>query len=184
MHAMMLKEIGKSLEYVEIPTPKPSATEILVKISACGICRTDLHVVDGELKHPKLPLIPGHQIVGKVVKCGNEVHNIEIGQRVGIPWLGKTDGCCDFCLHHQENLCDNAQFTGYQIDGGFAEYCVAESFLLPNSKTNTQMFKQPLYCCGFIGYRAYRKTQDAKRIGLYGFRVLHILLFKWLVIKS
>lgn len=125
MHAMLMKNSHEKLIYTQIEKPTPSAYQILIKVTACGICRTDLHVVDGELKYPKLPLVPGHQIVGVIEALGEEVHSFTLGQRIGVPWLGGSCGVCQFCLTARENLCDEAQFTGYQIDGGFAEYCVA-----------------------------------------------------------
>jgi alcohol dehydrogenase, propanol-preferring len=130
------------LEYVDIPKPKPSKNEILVKISACSVCRTDLHVVDGDLKNPKLPLIPGHQIVGRITELGQAVQDLKVGMRVGIPWLGSSCGHCHFCLTKPENLCYEARFTGYQINGGFAEYCVADShfcFPIPNEYPDLQV---------------------------------------------
>ena len=178
MHAMQLIKIGSPLEYVDIPIPKPSKNEIQIKIAACGICRTDLHVVDGELKNPKLPLIPGHQIVGTITELGQEVRHLKIGMRIGVPWLGSACGKCNFCLKNQENLCDEARFTGYQINGGFAEYCVANSrfcFPMPEGYLDTQA--APLLCAGLIGYRAYKKLGDAQRIGLYGFgAAAHIMI--------
>ena len=178
MHAMQLTRIGSPLEYVDIPIPKPDKNEILVKVTACGICRTDLHVVDGELKNPQLPLIPGHQIVGRITELGPEVRNWKIGMRVGIPWLGSSCGKCHFCLKKQENLCEEARFTGYQMNGGFAEYCVANAqacFLIPENYRDIQA--APLLCAGLIGYRAYKKAGDAQRIGLYGFgAAAHIMI--------
>jgi alcohol dehydrogenase, propanol-preferring len=178
MHAMQLKQIGKPLEYVELPLPKPEPHEILVKVLACGICRTDLHVVDGDLKNPSLPITPGHQVVGKIESLGSEVKNFPIGERIGIPWLGGSCGHCDFCIAHQENLCDHAVFTGYQKNGGFAEYCVADSrFCFPIPENYPDIQAAPLLCAGLIGYRAYKKAENAKRIGLYGFgAAAHIVI--------
>jgi alcohol dehydrogenase, propanol-preferring len=170
MFAMQLTQVGSLLKCVDIPIPQSHENEILVKVTACGICRTDLHVVDGELKNPQLPLIPGHQIVGRIAELGQGVQNWKLGMRVGIPWLGSSCGHCDFCLKNQENLCEEARFTGYQINGGFAEYCVANAnacFPIPDGYADTQA--APLLCAGLIGYRAYKKAGDAKRIGLYGF---------------
>lgn len=170
MHAMMLLNTGQPLQYLDIPQPQPDDNQLLIKISACGICRTDLHVVDGELKQPKLPLIPGHQIVGKIIALGKNVTNFKIGQRIGVPWLGKSCGQCDFCHSQRENLCDYAQFTGYQINGGFAEYCVADArfcFLIPDNYNDIEA--APLLCAGLIGYRAWRKTEKIKKLGLFGF---------------
>ncbi|HVV67927.1 MAG TPA: zinc-dependent alcohol dehydrogenase family protein [Gammaproteobacteria bacterium] len=178
MHAMQLKQIGKPLEYVELPIPKPEPHEILVKVLACGICRTDLHVIDGDLKNPLLPIIPGHQVLGKIESLGTDVKNFKIGERVGIPWLGGSCGHCDFCLTHQENLCDSAIFTGYQKNGGFAEYCTADShFCFPIPENYPDIQAAPLLCAGLIGYRAYKKAENAKRIGLYGFgAAAHIVI--------
>lgn len=178
MHAMVLRGIGEKLHYQEVKKPQPQPDEILIKINACGICRTDLHVVDGELKYPKLPLIPGHQIIGIVEQLGSNVNNFKIGQRIGVPWLGGSCGSCRFCLSGRENLCDEAIFTGYQRDGGFAEYCVADHrfcFTLPKNYSETQA--APLFCAGLIGYRALAKTGQAEHLGLYGFgAAAHILI--------
>lgn len=177
MRAMVLDKIGKPLELKVVPDPIPKDDEILVKVQACGICRTDLHVVDGELTEPKLPLIPGHQIVGTVVGKGKNVVSLDINDRVGIPWLGYSCGTCEFCRSGRENLCDFAKYTGYQIDGGFAEYCVAHAnYCFPIPKNYSHNQAAPLLCAGLIGYRAYRKLQDAKQIGIYGFgAAAHIL---------
>lgn len=178
MHAMMLLQIGQPLQYSEVPRPEPDYNEVQIKIDACGICRTDLHVVDGELKHPKLPLIPGHQIVGKISALGKKVTGFNLGQRVGVPWLGKSCGYCDFCHSQQENLCNNALFTGYQINGGFAEYCVADArycFAIPKNYSDIEA--APLLCAGLIGYRAWHKTENAKKLGLFGFgAAAHIVI--------
>lgn len=178
MQTMQLKQIGKPLESVELPIPKPKSHEILVKVLSCGICRTDLHVVDGDLKNPALPIIPGHQVVGRIESFGSEVKNFKVGDRIGIPWLGGSCGHCDFCIAHQENLCDQAIFTGYQKNGGFAEYCVADSrFCFPIPKDYPDIQAAPLLCAGLIGYRAYKKAERAKRIGLYGFgAAAHIVI--------
>ena len=170
MRAMLMEHQNENLRYVELPVPQPKTNEVLIKITACGICRTDLHVLDGDLKQPKLPLIPGHQIVGKISQLGKKVKNLYIGQRVGVSWLGSSCGHCDYCQSAQENLCDAASFTGYQQDGGFAEYCVANSrfcFPLPNNYPDIQA--APLLCAGLIGYRTLVKTGKARRLGLYGF---------------
>jgi propanol-preferring alcohol dehydrogenase len=173
-----MDHIGEKLQYVKVPIPSPQENDVLIKIHVCGICRTDLHVVDGDLKQPKLPVIPGHQIVGKIVKLGNAVSKFHVGQRVGVPWLGSSCAHCAYCLSGHENLCDFPGFTGYQIDGGFAEYCVADArfcFLLPEDYLDEQA--APLLCAGLIGYRALRKTTTAKRIGIYGFgAAAHILI--------
>lgn len=178
MRAMILKHQGKELQSIQVPIPVPRENEILIKVHACGICRTDLHVVDGDLKQPKLPVIPGHQIVGEVVKLGNAVSEFHMGQRVGVPWLGGSCDHCSYCLSGRENLCDFPRFTGYQIDGGFAEYCVADArfcFLLPEDFSDVQV--APLLCAGLIGYRALKKAADAKRLGIYGFgAAAHILV--------
>ena len=178
MRAMLMEHQNETLHYVELPIPQPAINEVLIKITACGICRTDLHVIDGDLKHPKLPLIPGHQIVGKISQLGQRVKNLQVGQRVGVPWLGSSCGHCYYCQSAHENLCDEASFTGYQRDGGFAEYCVANShfcFPLPDNYPDIQA--APLLCAGLIGYRALVKAGEAKRLGLYGFgAAAHIVI--------
>lgn len=178
MRAMLMEKPGSPLKYSVLAKPHPSKNEILIKITACGICRTDLHVVDGELKNPKLPVIPGHQIVGSIEEMGTSVTHFAIGQQVGVPWLGRSCGTCDFCLTGRENLCDKALFTGYQIDGGFAEYCVADyrfCFPIPDAYSDYQA--APLFCAGLIGYRALLKTGSAKHLGLYGFgAAAHIII--------
>ncbi|WP_058476257.1 zinc-dependent alcohol dehydrogenase family protein [Legionella steigerwaltii] len=178
MHAMVLEKSGQKLIYKNVKKPAPQKNEVLVKVNACGICRTDLHVMDGELKNPKLPLIPGHQVVGTIEKIGSSVTNFVIGQRIGIPWLGGSCEACQFCLSGRENLCDQARFTGYQIDGGFAEYCVANHrfcFPIPDGYADYQA--APLFCAGLIGYRALLKTNSAEHLGLYGFgAAAHILI--------
>lgn len=177
MYAMLMKNSNEKLHYTQIEKPSPSPNQILIKVTACGICRTDLHVVDGELQHPKLPLVPGHQITGVIEAMGAEVKSFTIGQRIGVPWLGGSCEMCQFCLTGRENLCDQAQFTGYQIDGGFAEYCVANHrfcFPIPDGYSDFQA--APLFCAGLIGYRALLKAMDAKYLGLYGFgSAAHIL---------
>ncbi len=178
MHAMVMEKSGQKLIYKEVKKPEPQENQVLIKVHTCGICRTDLHVVDGELNNPKLPLIPGHQIVGTVEKVGSMNTNFAIGQRIGVPWLGGSCEKCSFCLSGRENLCDHAQFTGYQIDGGFAEYCVANlrfCFPIPDGYSDDQA--APLFCAGLIGYRALLKTNNAKHLGLYGFgAAAHILI--------
>jgi propanol-preferring alcohol dehydrogenase len=150
----------------------------LLRVLACGICRTDLHVVDGELREPRLPLVPGHQIVGEVVACGARVAGFAAGERIGVPWLGGSCGDCDFCRAGEENLCDGAVYTGYQVDGGFAQYCVADArycFAIPPGFDAVQA--APLLCAGLIGYRSYRPARAARRIGFYGFgAAAHILV--------
>ncbi len=170
MRAMVLEKPGTLLELQEIADPAPRPGEVLVKVAACGVCRTDLHVVDGELTEPKLPIIPGHEIVGRIEAIGSGVTSFRIGERVGIPWLGHTCGRCPYCASGRENLCDAPRFTGYQIDGGYAEYAVAEAaycFPLPESYSDTAA--APLLCAGLIGYRSLRMAGDATRLGIYGF---------------
>jgi propanol-preferring alcohol dehydrogenase len=170
MRAMVLEKIGAPLVLRNVPEPKPGRVQLLVRVSACGVCRTDLHIVDNELPNPKLPLILGHQIVGRVEKIGESVKGFAIGDRVGIPWLGWTDGECVYCRSNRENLCDKAKFTGYTIDGGYAELMVADvryCFHLPNEYDDVDV--APLLCAGMLGYSSYRKTGDAKRLGIYGF---------------
>lgn len=170
MYAMLMTEQGRKLNYVELPIPQPSSHEVLIKVHACGICRTDLHVLDGDLKEPTLPLIPGHQIVGTIKGLGKSAHEYQLGQRVGVPWLGESCQHCHYCLSYRENLCDTARFTGYQVNGGFAEYCVADSrFCFPIPENYPDIQAAPLLCAGLIGYRTLSKAPDAKRIGLYGF---------------
>ena len=171
MRAMVLDKPRHPLQLRDVEKPRPARGELLVRIVTCAVCRTDLHVVDGELPDPKLPLVPGHQIVGYVEEIGEEVDSkFKVGDRVGIPWLGWTDGECAFCRSHRENLCDRARFTGYTIDGGYAEFTVADSrfcFHLPERYNDVEV--APLLCAGLIGYRSYRKTGDARRLGIYGF---------------
>jgi len=178
MRAMVLDRPKQPLQARDVPKPKPGRGQLLVRVNSCAVCRTDLHVVDGELPNPKLPLIMGHQIVGRVEEVGapadfkSEISNqkFAIGDRVGIPWLGWTDGECAYCRSNRENLCDNARFTGYTIDGGYAEFTVADvryCFHLPDRYNDVEV--APLLCAGLIGYRSYRKTGDARRLGFYGF---------------
>src|SRR5215475_6553936 len=170
MRAMVLNEPKRPLELRDVPKPKPGRGQLLVRVNTCAVCRTDLHVVDGELPDPKLPLILGHQIVGQVEEIGGENSNFAIGDRVGIPWLGWTDGNCAYCRSGRENLCDNARFTGYTLDGGYAEFTVADArycFHLPERYDDVEV--APLLCAGLIGYRTYRKAGDARRLGIYGF---------------
>jgi propanol-preferring alcohol dehydrogenase len=170
MRATILDSPGKALRAADVPAPTPEAEQVLIQVRACGVCRTDLHVVDGELKDPKLPLIPGHQIVGTVVEIGERVDRFAVGDRVGVPWLGSTDNSCRYCLSGRENLCDDARFTGYQIDGGYAEYAVADHrFCFPIPDGSPDLQTAPLLCAGFIGYRSLRMTGDAEKVGLYGF---------------
>jgi alcohol dehydrogenase, propanol-preferring len=170
MRAMVLERAKQPLQLREVPKPKPARGQVLVRVATCAVCRTDLHVVDGELPDPKLPLIPGHQIVGRIEEIGDGVKGFSIGDRVGIPWLGWTDGDCIYCRSNRENLCDRARFTGYTIDGGYAEFTVADvrfCFHLPDRYNDVEV--APLLCAGLIGYRSYRKTGNARRLGIYGF---------------
>ena len=170
MKAMVLAAPGEALREFELPAPEPGPGQVAVAVDACGVCRTDLHVVDGELPDPKLPLVPGHQIVGKVVEAGPGATRFARGTRVGIPWLGWTCGECRYCLSGRENLCDRARFTGYQLDGGYAEAVVAdERFCFPIPEGYDDLQAAPLLCAGLIGYRALRMAGDAERLGLYGF---------------
>ncbi len=154
----------------EWPVPKPRAGEVLIRVRACAVCRTDLHVVDGELPKPKLPLIPGHEIVGIVVELGKNTRRFQMGDRVGVPWLGWTCGKCRFCLSRRENLCDRAKFTGYTRNGGYAQFTVAdERFCFPIPKRYSDAEAAPLLCAGLIGFRSFKKCGEAKRLGLYGF---------------
>jgi len=160
MRAMVLTRPGEPLQLLDLPVPEPAASQLLLRVLACGVCRTDLHIVDGELAHPKLPLVPGHQIVGET----------EEGRRVGVPWLGSTDGTCRYCTSGRENLCDNARFTGYDLDGGYAEYVVVdERYCLPIPEGYDDAHAAPLLCAGLIGYRSLRLAGDADRLGFYGF---------------
>jgi propanol-preferring alcohol dehydrogenase len=178
MRALVLDQPKTPLQLREVPKPKPARGQLLVRVSTCAVCRTDLHVVDGELPNPKLPLILGHQIVGRVEEIGAPANSksqtstseFAIGDRVGVPWLGWTDGDCAYCRSGRENLCDNARFTGYTIDGGYAEFAAADArycFHLPQRYDDVEV--APLLCAGLIGYRSYRKTGDAQRVGIYGF---------------
>ena len=177
MFAMVLDAPGQPLRPTDLPAPAPAPDQALIRVSACGICRTDLHILDGDLAHPKLPLIPGHQIVGTVAATGTHVTRFKEGDRVGVPWLGWTDGTCPYCRTGRENLCDNARFTGYDMSGGYAEYTVAdERFCFPIPAGYPDDQAAPLLCAGLIGYRAYTMAGDAKRLGLYGFgNAAHIL---------
>ena len=184
MHAMVLSEIGQPLQMQGLSVPEPKPQEVLIKVTTCAVCRTDLHVVDGDLDEPKLPLIPGHEIVGTVVKCGSEVADLKIGERVGVPWLGSSCGNCRFCLSGRENLCDSPGFTGYQIDGGYADYTVADArYCFPVPADFPDIQAAPLLCAGLIGYRSLRMAGDGTRLGLYGFGaaahiVIQIALFE------
>ena len=173
MRAMLFERPGMPLRLVDLPLPQPGRGELLIEVEACGVCRTDLHLIDGELPHPLLPVIPGHEIVGRIAACGADVTGMPIGLRVGVPWLGWTCGTCGFCRSGRENLCDAARFTGYQINGGFAEYTVADAryyFPLPADDANGDAAQlAPLLCAGLIGYRALRMAGASRRIGIYGF---------------
>ena len=164
---MVLDSPGTALREAELPDPEPGSGQVLVEVAACGVCRTDLHVVDGELPDPTLPLVPGHQIVGRILRGGSR---FAAGDRVGIPWLGWTCGECRYCLTGHENLCDRARFTGYQLDGGYAELAAAdERFCFPVPEGYDDRQAAPLLCAGLIGYRSLRLAGDAERLGLYGF---------------
>lgn len=170
MKAMVLDRPGEPLRLVERPIPETGRGQVLVKVSVCGVCRTDLHLVDGELEKPRLPIIPGHEIVGYVAATGPGVSTFKIGDRIGIPWLGSTCRCCRFCLTNRENLCDQPGFTGYTLDGGYAEYVTASAdFCFPLRTTLSDIEAAPLLCAGLIGYRCLRYAGDAKRLGIYGF---------------
>jgi alcohol dehydrogenase, propanol-preferring len=170
MNAMLLKKIGAPLEWNELPDPQPGPGEVRVKVEACGVCRTDLHVVDGELPNPMLPIIPGHEIVGRVDKIGSDVLGFTLGERVGIPWLGHTCGHCSYCISDHENLCDNPLFTGYTYNGGFATAVVADArFTIPLGEEGSDVALAPLLCAGLIGWRALGMAGSGKSIGLFGF---------------
>src|SRR5258708_9593980 len=160
MRAMVLDRPGEPLRLLDLPVPEPAPGQVLLRVRACAVCRTDLHIVDGELEHPKLPLVLGHQIVGET----------DDGRRLGVPWLGSTDGTCRYCTTGRENLCDSARFTGYDLDGGYAEFAVADErycFTIPEGYDDVQA--APLLCAGLIGYRSLRLAGDAERLGFYGF---------------
>jgi len=170
MRAMILEAAGNPLVLREVAVPQPGRGQVLVRLTACAVCRTDLHVVDGELPNPKLPLIPGHEIVGRIIAIGEGVGDFSTGDRIGIPWLGWTCGNCRFCRSDQENLCDHARFTGYTIDGGYAEFTVADArFCFPLPDAFDDVACAPLLCAGLIGYRSLRKAGNARRLGIYGF---------------
>jgi propanol-preferring alcohol dehydrogenase len=177
MHAMVLKQLGGPLEWTEMPDRQPGPGEIRVKVAACGVCRTDLHVVDGELPRPQLPIIPGHEIVGRIDAVGSGVEDSTLGQRVGIPWLGHTCGVCPYCQMRRENLCDSPLFTGFTRDGGYATATVADArFAFPVGDAGSDESLAPLLCAGLIGWRALTISGDGKKLGLYGFgAAAHIL---------
>ena len=180
---MVLKKLRASLEWTELPDRHPGPGEIRVKIAACGVCRTDLHVVDGELPDPHVPIIPGHEIVGRIDKVGPGVTGLTLGERVGIPWLGHTCGICPYCLEHRENLCDRPLFTGYTRDGGFATAVIADArFAFPLGEIGDDVALAPLLCAGLIGWRSLGIAGEGKKIGLYGFgAAAHIVaqVAKW-----
>ena len=170
MHAMRLQAPRQALARDTVVLPDPGPRQLLLKVRACGVCRTDLHIVDGELAHPKLPLVPGHEIVGEVVARGRDAGNFREGARVGVPWLGETCGKCEFCTSGRENLCDEGRFTGYDLDGGYAEYCLADErycFAIPQRYGDAEA--APLLCAGLIGYRSLAMAGDAQRLAIYGF---------------
>jgi propanol-preferring alcohol dehydrogenase len=167
---MLLESPGKPLELSDMPEPSPAQGQVLIEVRACAVCRTDLHIIDGELTQPKLPLIPGHEVVGRVVRTGKAAERFEAGQRVGVPWLAWACGECVYCRMGKENLCDRARFTGYTVDGGYASHIVAdERFCFPIPEQFSDIEAAPLLCAGLIGYRSLTKTGGAKRLGLYGF---------------
>jgi alcohol dehydrogenase, propanol-preferring len=170
MRAMLFEKAGQPLHSAELPVPQAGAGHVLIRVRACAVCRTDLHITDGELNEPELPLIPGHEIIGVVEKIGKEATRFKLGDRVGVPWLGWTCGHCEFCVSGRENLCDEARFTGYTLDGGYAEYAVADPrfcFAIPDSYSDAEA--APLLCAGLIGYRSLVKAGQGKRLGIYGF---------------
>jgi propanol-preferring alcohol dehydrogenase len=170
MYAMVLKQAHSALEWTEIPDRQPESGEIRVKVLACGVCRTDLHVLDGELPHPVFPIIPGHEIIGRVDAIGANVDGFQLGERVGIPWLGHTCGNCPYCLTHHENLCDKPLFTGYTRDGGFATKVIADArFALPLGERGSDIALAPLLCAGLIGWRSLVMAGEGNKLGLYGF---------------
>jgi propanol-preferring alcohol dehydrogenase len=178
MRAMLLEAVGQPLRLTEVPVPTPGPAQVLLRVRACGVCRTDLHVADGELPNPKLPLVLGHEIVGVVEACGAGVQRFAPGQRVGVPWLGWTCGTCRYCRSGRENLCDYARFTGYQLDGGYAEYAVAdERYCFPIPPPYGDVEAAPLLCAGLIGYRSLIAAGDGERLGIYGFgAAAHIIV--------
>lgn len=178
MEAMILNAQREPLRLADVPVPVPARDQVLLRVHACGVCRTDLHIVDGELERPKLPLIPGHQIVGTVVETGPGCELYDTGRRVGVPWLGWTCGECRYCRSGRENLCERARFTGHDLDGGYAEYAVAdERFCIAIPEQVSALQAAPLLCAGLIGYRALGMTGDGKRLGLFGFgSAAHLIL--------
>ena len=170
MRGMLLIQPGQPLRLTDLPAPRPAAGQVLVRVNSCAVCRTDLHILDGELPHPKLPLVPGHEIIGRIAELGVGVERFKQDDRVGIPWLGWTCGECAYCRSDRENLCDRAKFTGYTLDGGYAEYVVADArFCFPIPEIYSDSEAAPLLCAGLIGFRSLLKTRAAQRIGIYGF---------------
>ncbi|HTE75158.1 MAG TPA: zinc-dependent alcohol dehydrogenase family protein [Xanthobacteraceae bacterium] len=170
MRAMVLERPGEPLAFVERPDPRPADGEVRVRVAACGVCRTDLHVVDGELSNPKLPLVPGHEIVGRIDMVGERVAALEVGRRVGVPWLGQTCGLCQYCCSGRENLCDRPLFTGYTRDGGYATHVIADArYVFPLPELGDDAATAPLLCAGLIGWRSLQIAGDCKKLGLYGF---------------
>jgi len=170
MQAMLFEGAHRPLRLATVTRPEPGPDQVLIKVHACGVCRTDLHLVDGELPDPKTPVVPGHEIVGTVVESGGNVDRFAVGERVGVPWLGFTCGTCDYCRSERENLCPAARFTGYQIDGGYSDYTIADQrycFAISGSYSDAEA--APLLCAGLIGYRALRMAEDAQHLGIYGF---------------
>ncbi|MCX7992934.1 MAG: zinc-dependent alcohol dehydrogenase family protein [Fimbriimonadales bacterium] len=181
MRAMVLERVGDLLRMQDLPIPEPGESQVLIRVRACGVCRTDLHVFDGDLPRPKLPLILGHEVVGEIVQLGSWVEGLQVGQRVGVPWLGHTCSQCRFCEAGRENLCEFAQFTGYTLDGGYAEYTVADArYVFPLPDNYDDVAVAPLLCAGLIGYRSYRIARHemrGSRLGIYGFgAAAHILI--------
>ena len=183
MHAMVLKQLGAALEWTELDDPQPGPGEIRIKVSACAVCRTDLHVVDGELPNPKLPIIPGHEIVGRIDMIGTGVEGLRLVERVGVPWLAHTCGVCPYCMGHQENLCDRPLFTGFTRNGGFATATIADArFAFPLGEVGDDVALAPLLCAGLIGWRSLVMAGKDKKLGLYGFgAAAHIVaqVAKW-----
>lgn len=170
MHAMLFQRPDAPLVWAEVPDPRPDDQQVLIRIHACGVCRTDLHLVDGELPNPRQPVIPGHEIIGEVIQKGAAVDRFDIGDRVGVPWLGWTCGDCEYCQSGRENLCGKARFTGYQIDGGYAELTVADQrFCFTVGNQYSDLDAAPLLCAGLIGYRALKMAGEARNLGIYGF---------------
>jgi propanol-preferring alcohol dehydrogenase len=170
MQAMQLRQVRQPLVLAELPDPQPARGEVRIRVSACGVCRTDLHVVDGELPNPKLPIVPGHEIVGRIDAAGAGVTTLDVGMRVGVPWLGSTCGVCPYCKAGRENLCDAPLFTGYTRDGGYATHAIADArYVFPLPPDGDDVAAAPLLCAGLIGWRSLRIAGEGRRIGLYGF---------------